>query len=836
MANSQTRPSGRSSRRKGVFLLSSVLALAAAGALSLAGAYTAADYIQRESLVDVQAALPADAYGWLNVSVDGLQVHLGGTAPNEVQRFRAIARAGSVVDPGRIVDDMQVAVQEPIKTPDFEIELLRNDNGISVIGLVPASVDRKAMIEGLRKRAGNGNVSDLTETADYPVPEGWDEAFAFGMKAAELAARAKISIAVGKVSVTAITDSTREKVALTTALQRAKPEGVELVADITAPRPVIAPFTLRFVMDDQGPRFNACAADTEAARDRILNAGQMAGVQGTAACTLGLGVPTPQWADAAVPAIQAVAAMGAGSVTISDTDVALIAPASVAQTRFDEAVARLQTALPGVFTLTVQQEKASAAASGPVEFSAVARGGGVVLRGRITDDRMRAAVESIARARFGHVDSALRTDDTVPSGWTVKVIAAIEAMEGLDSGMAMVTPDLIRITGVSGSQTASDEAATQLAARLGAGARYEMSIRYDRRKDALLALPSGGECVDALNRTMKESEIGFEPAKSVIAGDPAPTLAKLARDMAECGDFRIELGGHTDSQGSEGFNARLSQQRAEAVLAAMAGHGIPVRHMTAKGYGESQPIADNDSDAGREANRRIEFTLLADEPVEAGPAPLARMVTGVTAAPDGDAAADEAPAQQNATLAKTLTAATSGAHLVLDRHEAPGDALAKSAADAPPDDKAATPATKADAVTDAPADQGGVAPANHEAAIAADAPAGADATTPDQPSEAAGDDGSTGDMVRPLDAATYPAAAVLSGKGQEAVSATRTEDGTLSPKGDEQTRFLETSSAYATLTAAKMPQLPPDLLAPVGAASEIGQRNDRPRPAPRPGP
>ena len=783
MANSKTRPKGRSSRRKGVMFLSSVLALAAAGALSLAGAYTAADYIERESLADLQAALPAEDYGWLDLKVDGLQVHLGGTAPNEVQRFRAIARAGTEIDPGRIVDDMQVAVQEPIKTPDFEIELLRNDNGISVIGLVPASVDRGAMIEGLRKRTDTENISDLTETADYPVPEGWDDAFTFGMKAAELAKRAKISISVGKVAVTAITDSAREKVALTTDLQRAKPATVELVADITAPRPVIAPFTLRFVMDEQGARFNACAADTEAARDRILRAGQAAGIPGTPACTLGLGVPTPQWADAAVPAIEAVAAMGSGSVTISDTDVALIAPATIPADTFDEAVGRLQTALPGVFTLAAQHEKASEANTGPVEFSAVARDGGVVLRGRVTDERMRAAVESIARARFGHVDSALRTDDTVPSGWTVKVIAAIEAMEGLDTGMAMVTPDLIRITGISGSQTASDEAATQLADRLGAGARYEMSIRYDRRKDALLALPSGVDCVDGLNRTMKESEIGFEPAKSVIAGDPAPTLTKLAEGMAECGDFRIELGGHTDSQGSEGFNAELSQKRAEAVLAAMSGHGIPVKHMTAKGYGESQPIADNDTDAGREANRRIEFTLLSDEPVDDGPAPTAQMVTGVTAAPaEGEAVAEESPdAAEDAAKkqAEVLAAATSGAHLVLDRHQ-----------DETP---TAPPVGDSEAVTAA-------------------------------------------------DAATRPAAAVLSGEGLETlalpattVSAEVVEGDDLPPEGLEHTEFLETVSAYAALGAEKMPQLPDDLLARITGAGNIGGRNDTPRPAPRPG-
>ena len=61
--------------------------------------------------------------------------------------------------------------------------------------------------------------------------------------------------------------------------------------------------------------------------------------------------------------------------------------------------------------------------------SALVEAGGVSLRGRIADERMRDAVESLARSRFNHVDSALRTDETVPEGWTLRVIAALEALQ-----------------------------------------------------------------------------------------------------------------------------------------------------------------------------------------------------------------------------------------------------------------------------------------------------------------------------------------------------------------------------------------------------------------------
>ena len=138
------------------------------------------------------------------------------------------------------------------------------------------------------------------------------------------------------------------------------------------------------------------------------------------------------------------------------------------------------------------------------------------------------------------------------------------------------------------------------------------------------------ECVDALNATMRESQIGFEPNKSVIAGDPKPVLDRLAETMQDCDDYRIEVGGHTDAQGSEAVNAELSRGRAQAVLEAMTKDGIDTMNMTVKGYGASMPVADNDTDAGREANRRIEFTLLSETPVMVEAPKPAVKVTGVT--------------------------------------------------------------------------------------------------------------------------------------------------------------------------------------------------------------
>ena len=74
--------------------------------------------------------------------------------------------------------------------------------------------------------------------------------------------------------------------------------------------------------------------------------------------------------------------------------------------------------------------------------------------------------------------------------------------------------------------------------------------------------------------------------------------------------------GYTDAQGSEEGNRKLSQSRAEAVLAALKGRRVAVDGFTAVGYGEADPIADNVAEDGREANRRIEFKFLDLPPEE----------------------------------------------------------------------------------------------------------------------------------------------------------------------------------------------------------------------------
>ena len=91
-------------------------------------------------------------------------------------------------------------------------------------------------------------------------------------------------------------------------------------------------------------------------------------------------------------------------------------------------------------------------------------------------------------------------------------------------------------------------------------------------------------------------------------------MDQIADLLRTCGSLRLEVQGHTDSQGREEMNLSLSQARAESVLNELRARKVLTSSFIAKGYGEALPIAENDTEEGREANRRIEFRLILPEP------------------------------------------------------------------------------------------------------------------------------------------------------------------------------------------------------------------------------
>ena len=101
--------------------------------------------------------------------------------------------------------------------------------------------------------------------------------------------------------------------------------------------------------------------------------------------------------------------------------------------------------------------------------------------------------------------------------------------------------------------------------------------------------------------------VNFEFDKSNIDGASAVVLDAAADQLNECRNVAVRVEGNTDWIGTDAYNQGLSERRAESVMSHLISRGVSASRLTAVGYGESQPIASNETDEGRALNRRVEL-------------------------------------------------------------------------------------------------------------------------------------------------------------------------------------------------------------------------------------
>ena len=110
-----------------------------------------------------------------------------------------------------------------------------------------------------------------------------------------------------------------------------------------------------------------------------------------------------------------------------------------------------------------------------------------------------------------------------------------------------------------------------------------------------------------------DSGLLFNLNSSDLSATTKSNLTELTKTLNKYDDTNLLIEGHTDSSGDDAYNNKLSDKRADAVKDYLAGAGVKGSRITTKGYGESQPIASNDTDAGRQSNRRVEVAIYANK-------------------------------------------------------------------------------------------------------------------------------------------------------------------------------------------------------------------------------
>ncbi len=213
----------------------------------------------------------------------------------------------------------------------------------------------------------------------------------------------------------------------------------------------------------------------------------------------------------------------------------------------------------------------------------------------------------------------------------INVAVFAQSTDGLNLNITVVNPDTIPEVGAKVELTVADKMTQEtvndegkVTFKIPQGSTFAIKIRqYDTVFDfGEITLDSTklyneinyGLTIQHTTHFIKtyELNIHFDSNQSAIRKEDYPIMGQLVDTLMKNSSMQIEIAAHTDSDGADDFNQLLSQRRASSVKKFLISKGIDEMRMTAKGYGEKQPVADNATEKGKAANRRTEIRVISE--------------------------------------------------------------------------------------------------------------------------------------------------------------------------------------------------------------------------------
>ncbi|HMH71461.1 MAG TPA: OmpA family protein [Bradyrhizobium sp.] len=377
--------------------------------------------------------------------------------------------------------------------------------------------------------------------------------------------------------------------------------GVRLVNDETQLVPEAKPFVWSAERDVVRVTLGG-SAPLPATKGRLLEAARatLGGVEVVDQMNLSRGAP-PRFDNAALLLLDQIWKLKDGKITISDAKVSLAGMARELGGR--EAIAAALKNLPEGFSVAANEIKAP-----PYIFQAYKDPVAVTLTltGYVPDNNVHAALAAAAGRKFFNekVVDNIKASLGAPSGFANAVVPALGALSRLSTGTMVVSDREVKLSG----DAFYDAAAAQIRAGL-KDFPQGWQFKADISVKPASAPVDGTVCQQLFSGLLAKGKIRFESGRATIDPDSAGLLDRLIETALRCPSANIEIAGHTDADGEDGFNQALSEKRAQAVTDFLVKAGLPAERFTAMGYGSTQPVASNDTDEGKAQNRRIDFVV-----------------------------------------------------------------------------------------------------------------------------------------------------------------------------------------------------------------------------------
>ena len=210
-------------------------------------------------------------------------------------------------------------------------------------------------------------------------------------------------------------------------------------------------------------------------------------------------------------------------------------------------------------------------------------------------------------------------------------VSVFAQTKGVNLNLTIVNPDTIpevgarvELTVEEGTTTGTVDDEGKVTFEIPQGSTFALKVyQYDTVFDFGATALDSTKIYDEINYGLTiqhvthyiktyELNIHFDSNKSAIRKADIPVLEQLVDTLRKNPTMRIEIAAHTDSDGGDDFNQLLSQRRASSVKSYLISKGISKIQMTAKGYGEKQPVAENSTEKGKAQNRRTEIRVISE--------------------------------------------------------------------------------------------------------------------------------------------------------------------------------------------------------------------------------
>lgn len=547
------------------------------------------------------ASLGTAAASWVKLEGGGRDLVLTGEAPSPEARTAAIDAAAKPFGIRRVVDAMTLL---PEAKP-FTFTALRDGSKITLTGAVPSVETRVSLIEAAKRAAPGAAVIDETKAA-RGAPAAFRQLAEFGLDQLGKLGEGALSVSDLSLSLSGraadfskFAELKRQLASVPAGGKLAKGLGT---GDILPP--VAKPFTFSAERNGQEIVLSGFVP-SEAARTRLIADARAFG--GTVKDTLVVadGAPAGDWAGAAALLVRELGRLDPGRAGLADDKAAI---SGRGRDLVGEADVRADLkALPAGFALV--QAAIESRAVRPYRFDARRGDGVVTLSGHVPDAKAKAEILDLAKRFFegDKVEDQIAEGLGEPKEFLAAVRSGLQELARLAPGASFSLSDTsAALKGLALFDAARDQ--VNAAFRQGMPASINGTIEV-----ATAPLPpeiaDGRECQQLYRAALSRGTIHFRVGSAELSEQSRGILDRLTLVTLRCTTSRLEIGGHTDADGNSQSNAELSRRRAETVAVYFVRAGVPVARLEPVGYGQTVPVAPNDTAENKARNRRIEFTV-----------------------------------------------------------------------------------------------------------------------------------------------------------------------------------------------------------------------------------